>query len=97
MNTILDVAKLAQVSVGTVSHVVNDSTYVSPKLRDRVLKAIRALNYHPNAMARGLRTRLSHSVGMIIPNISDPVFPQCGARRRRCVGSFGLSADPGKL
>lgn len=75
MNTILDVAKLAQVSVGTVSHVVNDSTYVSPKLRDRVLKAIRALNYHPNAMARGLRTRLSHSVGMIIPNISDPFFP----------------------
>lgn len=44
MNTILDVARLAEVSVGTVSHVINDSTYVSPKLRELLLKAVRTLN-----------------------------------------------------
>ena len=75
MVTILDVAKLAGASLGTVSNVINKTTYVSPKLTRRVLKAIRELNYHPNGMARSLRTRASKTVGMIIPNITDPFFP----------------------
>src|SRR5208283_1262371 len=75
MNTISDVARAAGVSVGTVSHVINETAYVSPNLRQHVLQAIRALNYRPNAMARRLRTQVSHTVGMVIPNITDPFFP----------------------
>jgi LacI family transcriptional regulator len=68
------VAILAGVSQATVSHVINEATYVSPKVRGRVLKAIRELDYHPDAVARTLRTKRSRTVGMVIPNISDPFF-----------------------
>jgi DNA-binding LacI/PurR family transcriptional regulator len=73
--TLRDIAALANVSTATVSHVVNGKVYVSSKLRERVLSAIRELNYQPNAVARSLRTRQSHTVGMIIPDISNPFFP----------------------
>jgi LacI family transcriptional regulator len=74
MATMKDVADRARVSQATASHVINEKTYVSPKLRERVLRAIRDLNYHPNAVARTLRTKRSKTIGMIIPNISDPFF-----------------------
>jgi LacI family transcriptional regulator len=48
---------------------------VSPKLREKVLNAIRELNYQPNAAARTLRTSKSGTVGIIVPDISDPFFP----------------------
>ena len=75
MPTIRDIAVLARVSTATVSHVLNESAYVSPELKERVVQAVRALNYHPNAVARSLRTRQSRSVGMIIPDITDPFYP----------------------
>ena len=75
MATLRDIALLADVSTATVSHVVNGKLHVSPKLRARVLTAIRELNYRPNALARSLRTRQSHTIGMIIPDISNPFFP----------------------
>jgi len=70
-----DIATRAQVSTATVSHVINDSAYVGPQLRERVLKAIQELNYHPNWMARSLRTKRTKTIGMIIPDISNPFFP----------------------
>ena len=75
MATLRDIAQLADVSTATVSHVVNGKHHVSPKLRKRVLAAIRELNYRPNAVARSLRTRHSNTIGMIIPDISNPFFP----------------------
>lgn len=75
MATIQDVAKHAQVSTATVSHVINNNYPVSAKVRERVVRAVRDLNYHPNAMARGLRTRSSKTVGMIVPDIINPFFP----------------------
>lgn len=69
-----DIADRAQVSIATVSNVINATAYVTPKLRQRVLRAIRELHYQPNALARTLRTKQSKTVGMIIPNISDPFF-----------------------
>lgn len=75
MPTIRDIALLARVSTATVSHVLNESAYVSPELKERVRSAIRELNYQPNAVARSLRTRQSRSVGMIIPDITDPFYP----------------------
>lgn len=75
MPTIRDIALLARVSTATVSHVLNDSAYVSPELKERVQSAVRDLNYQPNPVARSLRTRQSRSVGMIIPDITDPFYP----------------------
>lgn len=76
MATIIDIAKEANVSTATVSHVINKTVYVSPNLRQRVLKVIEKLNYHPNALARGLRTNKTKTVGMVIPDITNPFFPE---------------------
>jgi LacI family transcriptional regulator len=75
MVTMRDVALRSRVSTATVSHVVNQNYPVSVQVRERVLKSIRDLNYHPNAMARGLRTSRSKTVGMVIPDITNPFFP----------------------
>ncbi len=75
MSSLKEVAARAQVSTATVSHVVNKTAYVSPTRRERVLKAMRQLNYHPNALARSLKTNKSKTVGMIIPDIANPFFP----------------------
>lgn len=74
--TVYDVALEAGVSVMTVSRVVNGTGYVSQKTRERVLQAIEKLGYRPNAMARGLVTRRSNSIGVIISDITNPFFPQ---------------------
>ena len=60
-----DVARLAGVSHQTVSRVLNQHPNVRPETRDRVLEAIRQLNYRPNALARGLVTRRSRTIGVI--------------------------------
>ncbi len=70
-----DIASLARVSTATVSHVINQTAHVSSELTERVMRAIRELNYHPNAMARSLRTRQSRTVGMVVPSITNPFFP----------------------
>jgi len=69
------IAERADVSIGTVSHVVNGTSRVRPKLRERVLEAIRSLGFQPSALAQGLRTNRTRMLGMIIPDISNPFFP----------------------
>lgn len=76
MATIKDVALQAGVSVTTVSHVVNDTRHVSPKVRERVELAIRELGYVPNAMARSLKSNTTSTLGMLIPNSSNPYFAE---------------------
>ena len=73
---IYSVAKTARVSVATVSAVVNKSAYVSPQLRSRVESAIQKLGYEPNLMARSLAVRKSHMLGMIVPDIANPFWPE---------------------
>jgi len=73
--SIYDVAREARVSVFTVSAVVNQKQHVSKKLRDRVEAAIRKLNYRPNLLARSLAKQKTLSLGMIIPDITNPFFP----------------------
>lgn len=75
MATLQDIARIARVSTATASHVITNKKYVSPRLRERVLKAVRDLDYKPNAAARTLRTSRSHTVGIVVPDISDPFFP----------------------
>jgi LacI family transcriptional regulator, galactose operon repressor len=75
MVTLRDIAKKAGVSTATVSNVLNESLYVSPELRSRVLAAVAELNYRPNALARSLRMQRSQTIGMIVPDITNPFFP----------------------
>ncbi|MBZ0274889.1 MAG: LacI family transcriptional regulator [Anaerolineae bacterium] len=74
--TIFDVARRAGVSIGTVSRVINNRDRVHPETRERVLKAVRDLNYHANALARGLATQQSYTLGLVIPEVNDPFFYQ---------------------
>lgn len=75
MVTIKDVAKLAGVSKSTVSRVVVNKIPVSKEAKERVMKAIKELNYHPNMIAKGLKEGKTFSVGLIIPNIRNPFYP----------------------
>jgi LacI family transcriptional regulator len=70
----VDVARLADVSVGTVSAVLNMSSTVRPRLRERVEEALRARNYHPNQIARSLKMQCTHTIGMVVPDIANPFF-----------------------
>jgi LacI family transcriptional regulator len=74
MATIRDIAKKANVSVATVSAVVNSSAYVSPPLKRRVTKALKQLDYLPNEIARSLRNKKTRSLGVVIPDITNPFF-----------------------
>ena len=72
--TIKDVATHASVSVATVSAVMNKSKYVSPALAERVSESIITLGYKRNNFARGLKTQVSHSIGLVVPDITNPFF-----------------------
>jgi LacI family transcriptional regulator len=72
--TIKDVATHASVSVATVSAVMNENKYVSPELAQRVRESITALGYQRNSFARGLKTQMSYSIGLIIPDITNPFY-----------------------
>lgn len=76
MITIRDVANRARVSTSTVSHVINETRYVSEELRTRVLQAMEELNYQPNALARSLRRKITHIFGAIVPDSSNPFFAE---------------------
>lgn len=72
--TIREVARAAQVSVGTVSAVVNGSQTVSEKNKEQVLRAIEQIGYEPNIAARNLKKQLASSIGIIIPDLHNPFF-----------------------
>ncbi len=76
MATIIEVAKRAQVSIGTVSNVLRGTARVSAALRERVEKVIRELDYHPNEIARSLKVNQTYMLGMVLPDITNPFFPE---------------------
>jgi len=76
MPTIVEVAERAKVSIATVSNVIRGTRRVSPKLEERVRVAIRELDYYPNEIARSLKVKQTRMLGMIIPDITNPFFPE---------------------
>ena len=74
--TIKDIAKESGVSITTVSRVLNEKPDVNDKTRARVLKIIEESNYKPNGMARSLVINQTYSIGLIIPDINNPYFPE---------------------
>jgi len=74
MANIKDVAKLANVSVATVSRVINNKGYVNEQTKILVLEAIEELNYIPNEVARSLYHKSSKTIGIILPNLKNEIF-----------------------
>ncbi len=74
--TIYDVAREANVSMATVSRVVNGNPNVKPATRKKVQEVIERLGYRPNAVARGLASKKTTTVGVIIPDISSTIFAE---------------------
>jgi LacI family transcriptional regulator len=72
--TISEVARAAGVSPTTVSHVLSGKRLVGAATRDRVELAVRQLGYRPNVVARNLRTRRSHVIAVIVPDITNPFY-----------------------
>jgi LacI family transcriptional regulator len=70
--TLLDVARIAKVSLKTASRVLNDTPHIRPETAARVRAAMSKLGYQPNELARGLKARRSAAIAMIVPNLADP-------------------------
>jgi len=72
--TIKEVAERAGVSKSTVSHAINDTRFVEPETRKRVMQAITALNFHPSSLARSLTTHRTNTIGLVVSDISNRFF-----------------------
>ena len=75
MANMKQIAQIAEVSLGTVSHVLNGTAKVREPLRKRVLDAVAATGYQPSQLARGLRRDKTNILAMVIPDIVNPFFP----------------------
>lgn len=76
MSSIKDVAREAAVSTATVSHVINNTRFVSDEVRARVMQAIEQCRYYPNAHARSLASGKSRILGLVVSDIANPFFPE---------------------
>ncbi|UJF18595.1 substrate-binding domain-containing protein [Vibrio sp. SS-MA-C1-2] len=76
MATIKDVAKMANVSTTTVSHVINKTRFVAEETQKRVLKAVDELNYAPSAVARSLKCNTTRTIGMLVTESTNSFFAE---------------------
>lgn len=104
MATMKDVARLAGVSTSTVSHVVNNTRFVSNEIRERILKAVAELNYSPSALARSLKINQTRTLGMIVTTSNNPFFAEVVAGVERICYQRGYTlvlcnteGDPARL
>ncbi len=91
MAKIVDVARRAGVSVGSVSRVINEHPTVTPATRERVEIAVRELGYVPNAIAGSLRSRRSKTIGLIIPDVTNPFFSELALNVERSAAAAGYN------
>ena len=92
MATMKDIAKLAGVSTSTVSHVINQSRYVSEEISARVNKAAQELNYAPSALARSLKMNRTRTIGLLVTTSTNPFFSEVvkGIERRCYQQNYNL-------
>ncbi len=74
--TIRDIARLCGVSIATVSRVVNDSGGVGASTNERVRRAIREHDFHPNSVAQSMITKRTRTIGLVIPDVRNPFFSE---------------------
>ena len=91
MATIKDVAKAAEVSTATVSAVINESAFVSPKLHARVVAAIASLDYTPSSAARHLKTGSSQLLALVVSDLANPFFARLVCAAEAAVAAWGYS------
>jgi DNA-binding LacI/PurR family transcriptional regulator len=89
--TMHDVARVAGVSIKTVSNVINDYPYIRPETRQRVQEAIDSLGYRPNLSARGLRSGRTGVISLIIPDLRNAYFAELADSVMRAAATKGLS------
>ena len=76
MATMKDIARLAQVSTSTVSHVINGSRFVSDEIRDKVMRIVVELNYTPSYIARSLKVKTTKTIGLLVTATNNPFFSE---------------------
>ncbi|MDC0609473.1 HTH-type transcriptional repressor PurR [Vibrio sp.] len=76
MATIKDVARLAGVSTTTVSHVINKTRFVAETTQEKVMEAVKSLNYAPSAVARSLKCNSTRTIGMLVTQSTNPFFSE---------------------
>jgi len=89
--TIKDIAKRTSLSYATVSRALNHKYGVRASTRERVIAAAREMNYRPNAIARGLITRRTKTIGIVIPDLRNPFFPEVAAGIETAAEELGYS------
>lgn len=89
--TIRDVAEKAGVSAQTVSRVLNQRPDVAPQTREKVVQAIADLNYRPSGIARSLRLKSTGTIGLIVPDSSNPFFAELGRAIEKTAFENGCS------
>jgi len=87
--TIKDVAKYANVSIATVSRVLNGVANVDESLKEKVLKAIDELNFKPNQLARALKNDVTNTIGVVVSDISNPFFINVAREIERQISVHG--------
>lgn len=88
---IREVAERAGVALGTVSRVLNDHPSVTPEVRRRVKAVIAELQYEPDANARGMRSKTSRLIGIVVPDLANPFFAELVQNVERAAQGFGHS------
>lgn len=73
--TIYEIAKRLNISPATVSRALTGHGYVRKELRDEIMRVAEELDYQPNSLARSLITRQTHTIGLVLPDITNPFFP----------------------
>lgn len=89
--TIKDIARMANVSITTVSRALNKEGGVSEKTREKILQIAKELNYRPNRLARSLVTKRTNTIGIILPDITNPFFPEIVRAVEDTANKFGYN------
>lgn len=76
MATLKDVARLANCDVSTVSRALNNTSYVHPDTKKRILEAVKELSYQPNVLSQGLKKGKRHTIGVVVPRLSMTLFAE---------------------
>src|SRR2546421_4918138 len=87
--TLADIAATIGVAPMTVSRVVNQTGYVSEETRDKVLEAIKTMNYRPNGLARNLKRQRTDTVGLVLGDLANPYSAELAMAVRETLGSRG--------
>ena len=90
--TLVDIATQAKVAPMTVSRVINGAGYVSAKMREKVQRVIDKMEYHPNALARGLKSQRSRVIGILVPDILNPFAAELAGSIQETMLECGYTA-----